>query len=39
MANDLCSSNLNGHVPGKISFVKDFLHGGRKGVAVRRETM
>lgn len=35
MANDLCSSNLNGHVPGKISFVRD----GRKDVAVRHETM
>lgn len=30
-----CSSNLNGHVPGKISFVRD----GRKDVAARCETM
>lgn len=35
MADDLCSSNLNGHVPGKISFVR----GGGKDVVMKHEMM
>lgn len=35
MADDLCSSNWSGHVPGKISFVR----GRRKDVVARHEMM